>query len=128
VLALGAQAAQMGTAFVPSPESGAPRPYKQAMLTRASSGTAITSALSGRPARSIRNRFIEGTEQGPFLPFPAQLKLTVPLRVESNRQGSPEYMPLWAGQAYPLATEAKAAELIERWMKEAEETLNALKT
>ena len=84
--------------------------------------------VGSRSARSIRNRFIEGTEQGAFLPFPAQLKLTVPLRVDSNRQGSPEYMPLWAGQAYPLAAEAKAAELIARWMKEAEETLNSLKT
>jgi nitronate monooxygenase len=128
VLALGAQAAQMGTALVPATESGAPSQHKKAVLNPSSKGTAITHAFSGRPARSIRNRLIEDTERGPFLPFPAQLKLTTPLRVESSRQGTPEYVALWAGQAYPLATEGGAGELIARWMKEAEETLAALKT
>jgi nitronate monooxygenase len=110
VLALGAQAAQLGTAFGACPESGAPRPYKEAVLTRGSSGTTLTRAFSGRPARSIRNRFSEVAEGHPFLRLPA-----------SNRQGSPEYMPLWAGQAYPLAAEARAGELIARWMQEADE-------
>jgi nitronate monooxygenase len=128
VLALGAQAAQLGTAFVPCPESGAPRPYKQAMLTRGDNGTTLTRAFSGRPARSIRNRFSELAQDGPFLRFPAQLKFTVPLRVASNREGSAEYMPLWAGQAYPLATEAPAGALIARWMHEAEEALAAVRT
>jgi nitronate monooxygenase len=91
------------------------------VLTRGSSGTTLTRAFSGRPARSIRNRFSEVAQGRPFLRFPAQLKFTVPLRVTSNRQGSPEYMPLWAGQAYPLAAEARAGELIARWMQEADE-------
>jgi nitronate monooxygenase len=129
VLALGAQAAQIGTAFIPCPESGAPAQHKQGVLNLFLNGTAVTRAFSGRPARGIRNRFIEHTERhpGPILPFPAQHKLTVALRAESNRQGSPDYVALWAGQGYPLATEEKAGELIERWMKEAEEALAALK-
>jgi len=129
VLALGAQAAQIGTAFIACPESGAPLQHKNSILN-SKKGTAITPAFSGRPARGIRNRFIEHTEShpGPILPFPAQHKLTVALRAESNRQGSPDYVALWAGQGYPLATEEEAGELIARWMKEAEEALSALKS
>ena len=129
VLALGAQAAQIGTAFIATPESGAPLQHKQAVLSMQKEGTAITRAFSGRPARGIRNRFIEHAEKtgGPILPFPAQNKLTAPLRAESNKLGMPDYVALWAGQAYPLATAEPAAALIAKWMKEAEEALQALR-
>ena len=125
VLALGAQAAQMGTAFLACPESGAPAQHKQALKRHAENGTTITRAFTGRPARGIRNRFIEHAERkpGPVLQFPSQLKLTAGLRAESNRQGTPDYVALWAGQAYPLATEEPAGELIARWMREAQEIL-----
>jgi len=121
VLALGAQAAQMGTAFLATPESGAPAQHKLALKSLSASGTTVTRAFSGRWARGIRNRFIQEMEAqpGPFLPFPAQHKLTVPLRTESNKQGKPDCVALWAGQGYALATEAPAAELIARWMAEA---------
>jgi nitronate monooxygenase len=128
VLALGAQTAQMGTAFLATPESGAPTEHKRALKTPAGHGTTITRAFSGRWARGIRNRFIEEMEvrAGPLLPFPAQHKLTVALRTESNKQGKPDYVALWAGQAYPLATDAPAAELIARWMAEAKAIVKGL--
>ncbi len=118
VLALGAQAAQMGTAFLATPESGAPAEHKRALKTLTASGTAVTRQYSGRWARGIRNRFIDEMEArpGPLLQFPSQHKLTAPLRAESNRQGTPDYVALWAGQAYPLATEAPAGELIAVWL------------
>ena len=129
MLALGAQAAQMGTAFLATPESGAPAEHKRALRTF-TTATAVTHNFSGRWARGIRNRFIDETEAhpGPVLPFPSQHKLTVPLRAESNRQGTPDYVALWAGQAYPLATEAPAGELIARWMAEAKEIVKALQS
>jgi nitronate monooxygenase len=128
VLALGAQAAQMGTAFLAAPESGAPAEHKRALKSLASNGTTLTRQFSGRWARGIRNRFIEEMEArpGPLLQFPSQHKLTAPLRAESNRQGSPDFVALWAGQAYPLATEAPVAELIARWMAEAKEVVKRL--
>ena len=128
VLALGAQAAQMGTAFLATPESGAPAEHKRALKTLAASGTTVTRQFSGRWARGIRNRFIEEMEArpGPLLPFPAQHQLTVPLRSASNKQGTPDCVALWAGQAYPLATEAPVAELIARWMAEAKEAVRSL--
>jgi nitronate monooxygenase len=128
VLALGAQAAQMGTAFLATPESGAPAEHKRALKTLAVNGTAVTRNFSGRWARGIKNRFIEETEArpGPLLPFPAQHQLTVRLRAESNRQGKPDCVALWAGQAYPLAAEAPVAELMARWMAEAKEIVNRM--
>ena len=128
VLALGAQAAQMGTAFLATPESGAPAEHKRALKTLTANGTAVTRQFSGRWARGIRNRFIDEMEArpGPLLQFPSQHKLTVPLRAESNKQGTPDYVALWAGQAYPLATEAPAGELIARWMAEAREIVKGL--
>ncbi|MEO7404853.1 MAG: DUF561 domain-containing protein, partial [Burkholderiales bacterium] len=128
VLALGAQAAQIGTAFIPTPESGAPSEHKKAVLTLGANGTAITRAFSGRPARGIRNRYIAHAEEkpGPMLAFPVQNKLTGPLRAESNKQGSPEYISLWAGQAYALSREAAAAELIGDWTREAEAIIASL--
>jgi nitronate monooxygenase len=128
VLALGAQAAQMGTAFLATPESGAPGEHKRALKTLAASGTTITRSYSGRWARGIRNHFVDDMEArpGPLLPFPAQHQLTVALRAASNQQGSPDYVALWAGQAYPLATEAPVAELIARWMAEAKEIVKGM--
>ncbi len=128
VLALGAQAAQMGTAFLATPESGAPAEHKRALKTLTASGTAVTRQYSGRWARGIRNRFIDEMEArpGPLLQFPSQHKLTAPLRAESNRQGTPDYVALWAGQAYPLATEAPAGELIARGRAEAREIVKGL--
>jgi nitronate monooxygenase len=128
VLALGAQAAQIGTAFIACPESGAPVEHKKSILN-ATAPTTVTRAFSGRPARGIRNRFIEHAEKhpGPLLPFPAQHKLTVALRNESNRRGTPDYVALWAGQGYPLATEESAGDLVARCMREAEETLGRLR-
>src|SRR5918999_1327042 len=83
-----------------------PAEHKRALRTLTANGTTVTRQFSGRWARGIRNRFIEQTEArpGPLLPFPAQHQLTVRLRAESNRQGSPACVALWAGQAYPLAT------------------------
>src|SRR5204863_7899559 len=58
VLALGAQAAQMGTAFIPCPESGAAKPYKDALLESREDNTRITEKFSGKPARGLVNRYM----------------------------------------------------------------------
>ena len=78
----GAAAAQLGTAFLPCPESGAADAYKQALLCAKSDTTVITRAFSGRPARGLRNEFIarlEGREDA-ILPYPLQNALTRSMR------------------------------------------------
>lgn len=114
VLALGAQAAQLGTAFIPCPESGAPLVHKQAILASQEDDTRITERFSGRAARGIANRFLREAEAKhlPKIAFPAQAVLTGALRAASAKAGKPDFCALWAGQAAPLARALPAAELI----------------
>ncbi|CAG9266748.1 hypothetical protein BCEP4_430023 [Burkholderia cepacia] len=55
-LALGAQAAQLGTAFVACPETSIDDSYRHAILSDAARRTTFTTAISGRVARGIANR------------------------------------------------------------------------
>jgi nitronate monooxygenase len=114
VLALGAQAAQLGTAFIPCPESGAPQVHKQAVLEAREDDTRVTERFSGRAARGIANRFLREAEAKhlPKIAFPAQNRLTTALRQASAKAGKPDFYALWAGQAVPLARALPAAELI----------------
>ena len=120
-LALGAGAAQIGTAFVRCPESAAPAFYRTALADADAERTTITRAFSGRPARVLRNRGSE--EIGAPLPYPAQLSLTGAFR---GRDDAAEFFPLFSGQAARLAREAPAAEVVASVTAEAERTLRAL--
>jgi nitronate monooxygenase len=128
VLALGAQAAQLGTAFVPCAESGLPPVYKQAVLAAQEDDTRITEKFSGKPARGIANRFMRemAERDAPQLDFPAQNALTGPLRVAAAKAGNADFVALWAGQAVPLARALPASELIAQLAAEMEETLGRL--
>jgi nitronate monooxygenase len=125
VLALGAQAAQMGTAFIPCPESGASPVHKDALLAAKEDDTRITEKFSGKPARGLANRFIREMADKPQLPFPAQNKVTAALRTASAKAGKTDCVALWAGQAVPLARRLPAAELIRALEQETIAALRA---
>lgn len=122
VLALGAEAAQLGTAFLTCAESGAPAVHKKAILAARDDDTLITEKFSGKPARGIVNRYIREMRDAPVLPFPAQNALTGPLRAAAARAGNADFPSLWAGQAAPLARELPAAELVATLANETTET------
>jgi nitronate monooxygenase len=127
-LALGASAAQMGTAFLTCHEAGIPDVYKEAILGAHEDGTRMTRAFSGRPARGIVNRFMTEIDRTPeaILPFPLQNTLTRPLRSAAAGQGRAEFLSLWAGQAVRLARRQSAADLVARLAKETEEAIGRL--
>jgi nitronate monooxygenase len=127
-LALGARAAALGTAFLACPESGASRPYKEALLGLApdDDGTALTRAFTGRAARGLRNRFLEEMAEAPVLPYPLQHAMTVDLRREAAKAGKPELLSLWAGQGAPLARALPAAALVRELARETEAALAGL--
>ncbi len=119
-LGLGAAAAQLGTAFLPCPESGAPPAYKRALLNAKKDTTVITRAFSGRPARGLTNTFIamvDGKEHA-ILPFRQQNDLTRPLRNAAGLQGVAEFISLWAGQGVARSRIMPAAELVKTLMEE----------
>jgi nitronate monooxygenase len=126
-LALGAQAAQLGTAFIPCPESGAPQIHKDHLLKSTEDDTRITEKFSGKPARGLANRFMKEMERAPQLAFPAQNKVTGTLRQASAKAGRPDFVAMWAGQAAPLARALAAAELVAKLEAETVEAIRTLK-
>lgn len=120
-LALGAQLAQLGTAFVPCPESGAPQIHKDLLLEATEDSTQLTEKFSGKPARGLSNRFMTemAAKDAPQLAFPAQNAVTGKLRQSSAKAGKRDFVALWAGQAAPLARALPAAELIRVLNEEA---------
>ncbi|MDG9705156.1 nitronate monooxygenase [Streptomyces sp. DH37] len=112
VLAAGAVAAQLGTAFLACPESGAHELHKRALTDPAFTRTELTRAFTGRPARGLVNRFM--TEHGAHAPaaYPQVQQLTAPLRRAAAAAGDPQALPLWAGQGHRLARPLPAAELV----------------
>lgn len=120
-LALGAAGAQMGTAFLACPESGANPTYKAALLAATDDATRLTRAFSGRTARGLRNRFMEEMEahEDDIAPYPAHNVLTRDIRRAAARQDRPEFLSLWCGQAPRLARALPAAELVRVVIEEA---------
>lgn len=113
LLTAGAEAAQLGTAFLACPESGAHALHKKALTDPLFVRTELTRAFSGRPARGLVNRFMR--EHGPYAPaaYPQVHHLTAPLRKAAAAAGDPQGMALWAGQGHRLARALPAGELVE---------------
>lgn len=113
VLAAGADAAQLGTAFLVCPESGANPLHKQAMTNPLFTRTELTRAFSGRPARGLVNRFMR--EHGRYAPaaYPQIHHVTSGLRKAAAKAGDAQGMALWAGQGHRMARGLPAGELVE---------------
>ena len=122
VLACGAAAAQLGTAFMLCPEAGTSPAHRAAFGGDA--GTALTRAFTGRLARGIVNRFLREHEGAAPHAYPDIHHVTAPVRAAARASGDPEAVNLWAGQAYPLAPEGEpAAALVRRLSAEARDAL-----
>ncbi|MFC4909112.1 nitronate monooxygenase [Actinomadura gamaensis] len=114
MLALGAVAVQVGTLFLRCPESGATPVAKAALADPRFTETAVTRAFSGRPARGLVNRFLtEYSAEAPAA-YPDVHYVTSPLRKAAAARGDADVVNLWAGTAFRSATEAPAAEVLDR--------------
>ncbi|WP_019448978.1 nitronate monooxygenase [Cupriavidus sp. BIS7] len=134
VLALGAQAAQLGTAFVASKESSADAAYRAALAAESTRPTTLTRAISGRAARGFTNRLTElgVAPDAPALPdYPITYDAGKALNAAAKAKGNSDYAAQWAGQAVPLARSLPAGELVVQLtaeLKEALERLSGLRT
>jgi nitronate monooxygenase len=128
-LALGAQAAQLGTAFVPCPETSIDAGYRAAILGDPAQHTTMTSAISGRPARSMVNQF---TELGRAVNLPATPQYPIAydagkaLHAAAKAKGEFGFGAQWAGQAAALARSLPAAELVAVLDSELKEAVRRL--
>ncbi|MGV1789764.1 NAD(P)H-dependent flavin oxidoreductase [Rhizobium sp. A37_96] len=119
-LQAGAQAVQMGTAFLACAEAGTSVPYRRKLLETPERRTRTTRAFSGRFARGIENRFMDEMDGKPeaILPFPAQNKFTRDMRGASTAKGSPDFLSLWSGTGKGELWQGNAAALIDRLFAE----------
>jgi nitronate monooxygenase len=123
VLCAGAQAAQIGTAFMRCPEAGTSPAHRAALATQAP--TRLTRAFTGRQARGIANRFLREHSAAAPAAYPEIHHVTAPVRAAGRAAGDAEVLNLWAGQAHELARDLPAAELVATLASEARERLSA---
>lgn len=115
VLALGAAAAQLGTAFIGCPESSADAGYRAALFSAAAEHTTMTSVISGRPARCLANCFTDWGRDTPaaVVPdYPIAYDAGKALHAAAKAKGEHGFGAEWAGQGAPLARALPAAELV----------------
>jgi nitronate monooxygenase len=113
-MALGADAVQVGTAYLLCPEATTSAVHRAALQSEAAAHTALTNLFTGRPARGIVNRVMR--ELGPLRPaphpaFPRSTAPLAPLRAAAEALGSGDFSPLWSGQNNSGCRAVPAAEL-----------------
>jgi len=120
-LALGASAAQIGTAYLFCPEAKISQVHRQALEAAADDNTQMTNVFTGRPARGVINRLMR--EVGPLSAlapaFPTAGGPLAPLKAQAEAQGSGDFSSLWSGQAARLAPRMPAGELTRTLAREA---------
>jgi nitronate monooxygenase len=121
--ALGADAVQIGTAFLVCEGSGIGPLHRQALLSDAVRSTGLSRYFSGRLARGIRNRFMSDMEESELdpLPYPLQRALMRPYTEAATRQERTDLLPLWAGQAAALIRHTTVEALMESLIRETDE-------
>lgn len=121
-LALGAVAAQMGTAFLLTDQTAASSAWQRAARTASDDPTRVTRAFSGRYARGVENDFMRRMRpiEDEVPAYPVQNRLTQPLRAAGARMDDPEVISLWAGQGVKLASPGDAGALVEQWWAQAQ--------
>jgi nitronate monooxygenase len=112
-LALGAVAAQIGTAYLLCQEATTSQVHRASLQSAAAHHTVLTNVFTGRPARGIVNRMIR--EIGPMCDitpeFPLAAAAVQPLRAKAEARGSGDFSPLWSGQNASGCRAIPAAEL-----------------
>lgn len=125
-LTLGADAVQLGTAFLITDESNATPLHKAALLSDQSKHTVLSKSLTGRMGRLIRNRISDEIKyESEVLPFPLQTHLIKPLREAAIAQGKTDMINFWSGQNGIKLKHTKAAELMQALITETGQILKS---
>ena len=127
--ALGADAVQIGTAYLRTPEAMISPLHRAALANARDGATRLTNVFSGRPARGLINRFV--AEVGPMCPdappFPLAAGAAAPLRTAAEQRGSSDFSALWAGESAALARDEGAEALTHRLWTDALAVMSGLR-
>ena len=126
--ALGADAVQIGTVYLRTPEATISSLHRAALATARDDATRLTNVFTGRPARGLVNRFV--AEVGPMCEdapqFPLAAGAAAPLRAAGEKRGSGDFSPLWAGESAALARDEGAEALTHRLWTDALAVMSGL--
>ncbi len=117
ILKVGADAVQLGTAFLCAEESGANDLYKQMLLSK-NRETVMTRAFTGRLARGLENAFTNKYAALAPKCYPAVHFLTQPIRKDALENRNPENMSMWAGINYSFIKRGSAHEILQKLLDE----------
>tara|TARA_R110001583_G_scaffold171120_1_gene324585 strand:+ start:22753 stop:23817 length:1065 start_codon:yes stop_codon:yes gene_type:complete len=113
----GADACQLGTAYLFTDEAKVEKYYLEALLKHQAE-TCLSQSFTGKYARVINNKFAEEVKYKHVAPFPYQGQLTSSLRAKATDLGRYEYLPFWAGESYTLGHQQSAESLTKKLIDE----------
>ncbi|HTI36534.1 MAG TPA: nitronate monooxygenase [Vicinamibacterales bacterium] len=128
-LALGAAGVMLGTRFIATRESIAPSFFKDAVLAAGTGDTLVSSAFTGLPMRTLRNRFATEYGDAPVLPPMLQSNAAEEIFRRAAERGDAQYFPMPAGESAGLISDLPAAaDVVKSIMTEAGRTIAAFRS
>jgi len=120
-LSLGAEAVQIGTAFLATDQSNASQDHKDKLFSSDSRYTTLTKVFTGRLSRGIKNRLTESfkDQESKLAPYPLQSKFMSYLKAyPATDISNPDFKAYWAGQSAGLLKFRDATVLIKTLIQE----------
>jgi nitronate monooxygenase len=129
-LALGADAVQIGTAFLATDESNATAIHREMLFSNAAKETILSRAFTGRLGRGITSRIAKDlvNREKEFLPFPLQTQFMSHLRKAAIEQQKWDLILFWSGQIAPVLKHRRAGELMKSILEETTAYFDDLKS
>ncbi|MEJ5052758.1 NAD(P)H-dependent flavin oxidoreductase [Sphingobacterium sp. MYb382] len=124
-LILGADAVQIGTAFLACDESGATRVHRDFLFSASAKYTDLTRSYTGRLGRGGRTTISQYGIRNPdnTLPFPLQSAFMADLRKAALAQRREDLVFFWSGQIAPLLKFREAKLLMNSLIEETQAIL-----
>ena len=128
-LALGAAGVMLGTRFIATRESIAPPFFKDSVVNAGAGDTVVSSAFTGLPMRTLRNRYTEEYGRAPVLPPMLQSNAADDIFKAAAQRGDAQYFPMPAGESAGLIDDMpSAADVVRTIVREADEIARGFAT
>lgn len=110
----GATAVAVGTLLLLTEEAGTSDTHRRALASGEFEETVVTRVFTGRPARALRNGFIDRHAREEVTAYPEVHHLTRELRKRAGAAGDTDRLHLWAGTGYRSARAEPVARTVAR--------------